>query len=130
MDSRYSGSANKAAKFSGPTNTLRWPNGSCRVRLDQIACAAGQRKKTPVSTSCGASSSAGRARCGKIVRRSIPYRPAAARSDAGGSLELAQHPIAARDGVVHRHLGTLVAGQGPLELLLDDVAYLRQAPEA
>src|SRR5215472_12373837 len=121
-----------AAKFSSPTKRVDRPKASLRCTDCKIACPAGQKKKTTVTASCGASNSAGKNQPGKTTRRSIrallegALRP---RLLSGVPLELPQQGIAALDGVIQGTLRVLLAGEGRFEVLGDDVADLHQIAE-
>ncbi len=70
-DSRYNSSANRRWKFSRPTNSVEVPKASCICTDCSSACPAGQKKKTMMTASCGASSSQGRVSERKRTRFSI-----------------------------------------------------------
>src|SRR6476661_1367830 len=55
-DDRYSGSAKSCRKFARPTNSLDVPKASWLCVACQSATPAGQRKKSAVIASCGATS--------------------------------------------------------------------------
>src|SRR5690606_31003442 len=107
----------------------------------QIAWPAGQMKKTSVITICGAISRYGSQGL-RNVTRLVRMGPAIVGGSAGPGdrarqrisavrlLKRAQQLVAAFDGRVQRFLGGLVAGPEVLQLLVDDVAHLREVAEA
>src|SRR5688572_17003494 len=126
------------------------PNGSCCCSDWKIAWLAGQKKKTIVISSCGATSAYGNQEERKTTRFSmgkryagwrtarrvkLPGRPCAVNSAPPRLLlrrllEPAQHVVAACDRGVESRLRVFLAGEHVLHLLLEHVADLHEAAEA
>src|SRR3954466_9555988 len=96
-------------KFSNPTQLVLVPNASCCWNDCRTACAAGQKKNTPMTTACGASSAHGSHGERKTTRFSAATRSAQASACVGsalvGGLELLELFVAACDGLVEGGLG-------------------------
>jgi len=114
-------------KFSAATNRVERPNASSRRTDCRIACAAGQKKNTTVTASCGNSRSTGKSQPEKTTRRSIRQRPPLHLLNV--FLELAQDGVAARDRIVERGFGLALPGEDAFEIFGDDVADLHQIAE-
>src|SRR5437879_5865585 len=122
-----------AAKLSSPAKRVARPKASPRCSDCRTDCPAGQKKKTDVTISCGASNNAGNSRPEKTTRRSICALPQEASRRSlllGVLLELAQQAIAALDRIIQGDLRILLAGERSFEILGDDVADLHQIAES
>src|SRR6476620_8546481 len=85
-DSTSLGSSNSCLKLARPTNSTEVPKASCCCNDCSKACAAGQKKNTRMTASCGVSSNQGSQPERKTTRFSIPPQNETRRTDglAGG----------------------------------------------